>query len=330
MKSGEVRLDWQNRMFVQDIIYGPEDGMPEGYTLYLEHTAKPEDPPQGTVYKDGDWGCWGCSPQKLIIYHEEKQNGTELREEYDLETIEHNGLRWLDIYDGIIVYSSSDYRNENFVLYNVLTKAKKTITADDYVGEDWEQSFDHVREPMLWVQDGVVYVQFDAVDGWYDGGEEAGSRIMYFKKDTLEQLKQSECHLDGYLCDIINQNRGKDYGNYKSAHGNINLYPDCFDNKYGKKSISTMCHEIQHGEHKYPEFPKSLIKQMKKLRLAYAAEIGADIEPYSLRSPFCKDIWERLYDFCGKLRNWAFAKHLKSYDKRRDRAIKRAERKKKK
>lgn len=114
MKTSEVRLDWQNRMFVQDIIYGLEDGMPEGYTLWLEHTAKPEDPPQGTVYKDGDWGCWGYSPQKLTIHHEEKQEGRQLIEDYDLDTIEKNSLSWLDIYDGIIVYSSADGKNENF------------------------------------------------------------------------------------------------------------------------------------------------------------------------------------------------------------------------
>lgn len=210
-----------------------------------------------------------------------------------------------------------------FFLYNVLTKAKKVVTADDYVGEDWEQSFDHIRKPMLWVQDDVVYVYFEAVDGWYDGGESVGYRIMRFKKDTLEQANPKDYEVDCYDIEIIiEENRGKDYGTYKSATHNINLYPACFDNKYGKKSILTMCHEIQHGEHKYSEFPKSLIKQMKRVRLEYAVSIGAEIEPYSLRSPFGKDFWEWLSDFGGKLQHWAFRKHLKSCDKRRERAKK--------
>ena len=330
MKASEVILSVEKRAFIQEFCFGQEDGLPEGYTLWLYHSDRPEDPPNGTVYKDGDWGCWGPASEELVIQYHEESNGRIVDKSTTLDTP--TALSWLDIYDGIVLYSSTGYRRENFVLYNVKTEAKKTITANDYIkdGEWDDDAFDHFREPTLWIQDDIIYVWFEAVDGFYDGGENCGKKYMCFKKDTLEQLKPSDCPLDQYdIEEALEENRGKDYGTYKSIAYSINLYPGS-RNKYGKEEISEMCHKIVHDGKKYPEFPKSLIKQMRRIRLEYAAEIGADIEPYSLRSRFGKDIWEKLYDFSWKLQSWAWDKHQRGFDRRRKRALKRAARKKKK
>ena len=334
MKASEVRISVEKRAFIQEYCFGQEDGMPEGYTLWLEHTDKPEDPPQGTVYKDGDWGCWGPAPEELVIQYHEESNGRIVDKSTTLDAP--TALSWLDILDGIVLYSSTGYRRENFVLYNVKTEAKKTVTACDYIKVgDWDDdAFDHFREPTLWVQDDIIYVFFEAVDGFYDGGENCGKKYMCFKKDTLEQLAPKDCPLGHYDISVaIDENRGKEYmyadGPYKHATYNINLYPGRY-NKYGKEEISEMCHKIEHGEKKYPEFPKSLIKQMRKIRLEYAIEIGAEIEPYSLRSRLGKDIWEKLYDFSWKLQSWSLDMHNKKCDRRRERAKTRAARKKKK
>ncbi|MBP5694820.1 MAG: hypothetical protein J6X03_05240, partial [Bacilli bacterium] len=201
----------------------------------------------------------------------------------------------------------------------------------DYIkdGEWDDDTFDHFREPTLWIHNGIIYVEFEAVDGWYDGGENVGKKEMCFKKDTLEQLKPSECRLDGYLCDIIEEERGKDVGSFRSAAYNINLYPG-YRNKYGKEDISEMCHRTNHGEGKYKEFPKSLIKWMRKVRLEYAKSIGAKIEGYSLRPHIGKDFWEILESFARKLEHWAWKKHSNKLHRRSERAKRKEARKNKK
>ena len=67
MKASNVSISVNHRAFVQYFTFDQEDGLPEGYTLWLHHADKPQDPPQGTVYKDGDWGCWGRH-QKSLLY----------------------------------------------------------------------------------------------------------------------------------------------------------------------------------------------------------------------------------------------------------------------
>ena len=335
MKASEVRVSVEKRAFVQDFHFGQEDGLPEGYTLWLYHACKPEDPPQGTVYKDGDWGCWAPAPEELVIRYHEEGNGRMVDRSTTLDTS--TSLSWLDIYDGIVLYSSTGYNRENFVLYNVKTEAKKTVTAKDYIKDGkWDDAaFDHFREPTLWVQDDIIYVWFEAVDGFYDGGENCGKKIMCFKKDTLEQLNPRDCPLHEIDIDeAVNENRGKEYkcadgSSYKDATYTINLYPGS-RNKYKKEEISEMCHKTVHGDGKFPEFPKSLIKWMKKIRLEYALSIGAEIEPYSIRPRCGKDIWEKLYDFSWKLQSWSLDMHNKRFDRRRERAKKRAAKKTKK
>lgn len=323
MKAGTVTFDWKNRRFVQLIEYGTEDGLPEGYTLFLEYTAHPADPgdEHGTVYADGDFGSWGYSPQTLTLAYREKSEGRDFKELIDLDVITKNSFSWLDIYSDIILYSSTGCRYENFVLYNIKTKAKKVVTAESYIQSSaWDlESFDHFREPTLWVQDDIVYVWFEAVDGWYDGGENVGKKVMCFKKDTLEQLSPSACPLDSYdIEEVIDENRGKEYkcanGSYKSAVNNINLCPDAFYNKYDIKSITEMYHRTVHHDGKFKEFPKSLIKQMKKARLEYAKANNLEIEPgkiHLLRTEF----YEWLYKLFGKLQNKAFQRKSKIHNK---------------
>ena len=326
MKTSVVRLDWKNRRYVQDIEYGVEDGLPEGYTLFLEHTAHPEDPTEtggGTVYKDGDWGCWGYSPQTLTLIHEEKsENGSQKKETILLDAVETNCLRWIDIYDGIIVYASTgQYKNKNMVLYNVLTR-QKLIIDDTFIPEDDE--YDHFRNPKLWVHNNVIYVQFEAVDGWYDGGESCGSRIFCFDKDTLKQLEFKDTDDSGADVWEAIENRGEEL---KCANGSVkrfyhaNLYPDYFHNRYGKKEITSMYHETVHKEHKYKEFPKYLIKDMKNARLAYAKEINAKIEPYKLGKTG-ETIWYKLSRFFDKLDYRAKQRRWKRFEKEREKGKK--------
>ena len=330
MKASDVTISVNNRAFVQYFTFDQEDGLPEGYTLHLEHTDKPQDPPEGTVYKNGDWGCWGTIAEPLTLSYHKESDGKIFDESIVLDAP--TALSWLDILDGIILYSSTEYRYANFVLYNVEKRIKKVITANDYIKNGkWDLiDFDHFREPTLWVQDGIVYVWFEAVDGWYDGGENVGKKIMCFKKDTLEQLKPSNCPLDMYdIDDALEDNRGKDYGTYKSIAYNINLYPGR-RNKYGKEDISEMCHRTEHGDGKYKEFPKSLIKWMRKVRLEYAKSIDAKIEGYSLRPHIGKDFWELLESFARKIEHWAWEKHSNKLHRRSECAKKKEARKNKK
>lgn len=310
MKCEAINIDWQNRRFIRNIWYGPEDGLPEGYSLLLEETAHPED---STFYKNGDWGSWGYSPDTLtLIYHKWDAN-EKLDETIELENAESNTLYWLDIYDGIIVYASTGrYRNKNMVLYNVLTRQKLVID-DTFIPKDDE--YDHFRDPKLWVHNNVIYVQFEAVDGWYDGGESCGSRIFCFEKDTLKQLEFKDTDNSGPDVWEAIENRGEEL---KCANGPVkrfyhaNLFPDYFHNRYHVKGITSIVHEVEHKEHRYKDCPMSLIKQMRKVRLEYAKENGLEITPYNIR-PWHKTIWHKLGKFFERLGD--------KVDRRRDKRL---------
>ncbi len=313
MKVDKAYINYNELRFEQHTDYGVEDGLPEGYTLHLHHTATPMKD-RDTVYSNYHFNGWTYSPQTLVLFQNFfNEDGTlkESRPKFQ-ETINTNCLYWLDIHEGIICYSSSAAKYENFVLYNIYND-KKVAVDIDYV-EDHAKVFDYgwfthytcFYEPRIYVKDNLVFVKFEGFIGDIDP-ESDGDHVFCFNKDTLEPVSFDDINMDPYEAeDLIDERFGHTC--------RINLYPSYFDNRYNQKELSSKVSDTASGEHKYPDVPKSLIKEMQKLRIAWAKENGIRVE----KCKYYKDsIYKKLAHFFEKLENKRFQRHLNRQRKRK-------------
>ena len=245
MKINNIIIDWQNRRFIRDIFYGSEDGLPEGYTLYLEETVHPTD---NVFYRNGSWGeSYDLSPQTLTLIYNCQEERRSYKEIVELDKIENGCLYWLDIYDDIILYASPYQKYESIVLCNIKTKKKIIATTEQH---------ELLFKPRLLVQGQKVYVGFENT---YEN-----IQFLCFDKNTLEQITPHEID--------VNQHIQKIKSEIEKRRDKINLLPDHYYNRYNVDDLSTIIQKVSCKQYKYKDCPMSLIKQMYKIRLAYAKE----------------------------------------------------------